>query len=451
MKPPRVRLVVLNYNGGRLLERCVEHLEALDWPDDRLELVVVDNASRDGSDDAIEQHHPRVKIVRSGTNLGFPANNLALRDLDGIDYVGLVNNDAFVESSWLKELVGALEADASLGAVCPKILLAPRFIDVEILGAPMDVRHDPRELSAKLSGVRAELGSADLLARTGEGPGCYGPERGPWEEPSFRWLAPKAVLQYPLEGGVVPATISLRLARPSPGTLEVRVGGLSTTVQVGSWPTWHDISLEGAVVEPYDLINNAGSILIEGGHGADRGFLDRDVGQYDHQEDVFAWCGAGVLFRRAYLQDVGLFEEWFFMYYEDTDLSWRGRARGWRYRYVPTAEMRHVHAATSVVGSPMFRHYVERNRLAMLLRNAPASVVWGAFYEFVKATVSYFASDAVRPMLRGRRPSLVNVRFRVRSLLGVVKSAPQLLRQRRALRQAQSVPDDALLAWIVPS
>ncbi len=60
----------------------------------------------------------------------------------------------------------------------------------------------------------------------------------------------------------------------------------------------------------------------------------------------------------------GLFDERFFMYYEDTDLAWRGRARGWRYRYVPDAVLRHVHAATSVEGSPLFRHYVERNRLA---------------------------------------------------------------------------------------
>ena len=52
---------------------------------------------------------------------------------------------------------------------------------------------------------------------------------------------------------------------------------------------------------------------------------------------MFAWCGGGVLLRPRYLADVGLFDERFFLYYEDTDLSWRGRSRGWRYRYVPEA------------------------------------------------------------------------------------------------------------------
>src|SRR5687767_7635097 len=101
MVRPVVRLVVLNFNGGAHLERCVEHLEALDWPADRLEIVVVDNASTDGSPEQLEARHPRARLIRSPVNTGFPANNLALRDLDGVDYVGLVNNDAFVTPGYL--------------------------------------------------------------------------------------------------------------------------------------------------------------------------------------------------------------------------------------------------------------------------------------------------------------------------------------------------------------
>ncbi len=87
---------------------------------------------------------------------------------------------------------------------------------------------------------------------------------------------------------------------------------------------------------------------------------------------MFAWCGGAVLLRRGYLDDVGLFDERLFLYYEDTDLSWRGRLRGWRYVYVPASVVRHRHAQSSGVGSPMFRYYTERNRLLVLAKNAPA-------------------------------------------------------------------------------
>ncbi len=58
MTQPRVRLVVLTYNGRDNLTRCFEHLHGLDWPEDRLELVLVDNASRDGSADLVARGVP---------------------------------------------------------------------------------------------------------------------------------------------------------------------------------------------------------------------------------------------------------------------------------------------------------------------------------------------------------------------------------------------------------
>ena len=111
---PFVRLVVLNWNGRDHLARCLDALGALDWPADRLDLVVVDNASTDGSDGLVEGY-PRVRLVRNDHNGGFVANNLALRDLDGVDFVGLVNADSFVEPGWLAALVAGIEADDRAG------------------------------------------------------------------------------------------------------------------------------------------------------------------------------------------------------------------------------------------------------------------------------------------------------------------------------------------------
>jgi hypothetical protein len=110
---------------------------------------------------------------------------------------------------------------------------------------------------------------------------------------------------------------------------------------VGRDPTWHQVPVAGPA---FDVINNVGSRLVEGGYGGDRGFLERDRGQYEEPVEVFAWCGAAVVLSTRDLREVGLFDDRFFVYYEDTDLSWRGRLAGWRYLYVPTSVVRHVHA-----------------------------------------------------------------------------------------------------------
>ena len=67
-------------------------------------------------------------MLRADRNLGFAAgNNLALADLGAVEYVALLNNDAFVERDWLRPLVSALEAGTDVGAATSKVLFAPRL------------------------------------------------------------------------------------------------------------------------------------------------------------------------------------------------------------------------------------------------------------------------------------------------------------------------------------
>ena len=441
MPHPRVRLVVLNYNGGEHVVCCVEHLERLDWPADRLEIVVVDNASSDGSDLALEAR-PRIRLIRSDRNRGFPANNLALRDLGGLDFVGLVNNDAFVEPGYLQPLVAALEADADVGAACPKILLASQFLDLVVSGPTHQVPPDRRDLGVRISGLEVE--GEDRWRRAVFSRGAYHAEAGPPREPEFRWLADRAEVGVPVTAG--PAVARVRLASDRSLKVELDGGAGPIPAEVAGAPRWHDVVLTGA---PYDVINNAGSVLVNGSWGADRGFLERDDGQYDEPQDVFAWCGAGVLLRPRYVEDVGLLDERFFLYYEDTDMAWRGQARGWRYRYVPTAVMRHLHAATSVEGSPLFQHFTERNRLLMLTKNAPPQLAARAAARFLLSTASYAARDVLRPVARGRRPHPALVAARLRSFGAYVRLLPQVLPDRRRLRARQSVHDEAITGWSV--
>ena len=439
---PPVRVVVLNYNGGDHTLRSLRHLAASDWPAEELQLVCVDNASTDGSVERIAAELPGVEVRPFGRNGGFPANNLALRDLDGVRYVALVNNDAFVDPAWLGPLVAALDADPGLAAACPKLVLAPRFADVTVTSPPFDPGPgDGRSLGVVLRG--ATVDGVDVGRDVHAGHGGYGREAD--RSGTFEWLAPDAVVRVPVPDGDT-SSVTLVLARPEAGTVSVDGGAGPVAVTVG--PDGASVTV-GLDREPYDVINNVGSLLFDDGAGADRGWLARDDGAFDEPVDVFAWCGGAVLLRPEYLADVGLFDERFFLYYEDTDLGWRGRARGWRYRTVPTSRVRHIHSASTGEGSEVFAYHVERNRLLMLVKNAPARMVITQAVRYLLTTASYARRDVARPLLARRRPRLTVVRRRTLSGVGFLRLLPAMLADRRVLRRRQQVPDADLAAtWV---
>lgn len=450
---PAVRVIVINYNGGDLTAAALESLQRLGYPRDRLDIVVVDNGSHDGSEARLSElarSDPFFRLVRSESNLGFAGgNNLSMRDLDGFDYVALMNNDTTVDPSWLDELVDTLEALPDHGAACPKMVLAPKFVEIRVESpTSRPGRGDDRDLGVRLSGV--EVGGVDRHQHTFFVRGSWGPELGRGDEARFAWTAGEAVLRVPVPVESTASTLPelrLRLAADTPKKVSLTSGAVRTVVEVGTEPRWFAL---GSDVEPFDVINNCGSCLVEGGFGADRGFRQPDTGQFDEADEVFAWCGGSVLLRRGYIEAVGLFDDAFFLYYEDTDLSWRGRAQGWAYRYVPTARVRHVHSATNVEGSAIFDHYTQRNRLLMLAKNAPLKMLVREVWRYVLVSASYARRDIVAPVLNLHRPNPRLTYRRARSLAGFLRWLPYCTRERRRLRRLQVVADADLLAWAVP-
>ena len=110
---PTVSVVVLNYNGLKHLEPCFKSLLALGYPPARLELMFVDNASRDDSVRFMREQFPTVRVVETGANLGFAAgNNYGAEHATG-DYVAFLNNDTRVEPRWLSEMVRPSWPDAT--------------------------------------------------------------------------------------------------------------------------------------------------------------------------------------------------------------------------------------------------------------------------------------------------------------------------------------------------
>ena len=119
---PTVTVIVLNYNGLKHLEDCFSSLTRIGYPAERLELMLVDNASTDGSVEYIRTHYPQVRVVRSAENVGFGSgNNLGGREATG-QYVVFLNNDMWVDPQFVRGLVRAIQSDPDAVCASAKIL-----------------------------------------------------------------------------------------------------------------------------------------------------------------------------------------------------------------------------------------------------------------------------------------------------------------------------------------
>jgi GT2 family glycosyltransferase len=121
----RCAAVIVNWNGGKDNLACIGSLYA-QGPDLGL-VVLVDNASTDGSCELVAAHFPQVRIVRNAANLGFGAGSNAGAELAleaGAQSVLFVNNDATLQPGTLRTLLAALERLPTAGLVAPRVLYA---------------------------------------------------------------------------------------------------------------------------------------------------------------------------------------------------------------------------------------------------------------------------------------------------------------------------------------
>jgi GT2 family glycosyltransferase len=115
-----ISVVIPNWNGIAFLPACLESLRAQAYSDFRV--IIVDNASSDGSLDLIESNFPEVTVIRLDENRGFgAAMNVGMREARG-EYVACLNNDTEVDPHWLSELVACLQRHPRAAAATPKML-----------------------------------------------------------------------------------------------------------------------------------------------------------------------------------------------------------------------------------------------------------------------------------------------------------------------------------------
>src|ERR671910_2429996 len=168
--PPRVTVVIPNWNGEQFLRLCLGSLR--DQSFRVFETIVVDNGSVDSSITFVEEHFPEVDVVALGENLGIAAAFNAGIEASTLEYVVLLNNDTEQDPGWLEALVRAAEDHPEAG------LFASKLVDFHDRGV-LDGAGD----AMRLSGLPYRLGHGER-------------DRGQFDEPGYVFGACAAAALY---------------------------------------------------------------------------------------------------------------------------------------------------------------------------------------------------------------------------------------------------------------
>jgi GT2 family glycosyltransferase len=431
---PLATVVVVTYRGAQWLPRCLDRLAELRGEGPPFSVWVVDNASTDGTAELLAARAD-VRVIRSETNLGFAGgNNLALRAVT-TPFAVLLNDDALPEPGWLGALLAPFEGPGGerVAAVVPRLLLLGKFarLGLRLAGASrigvQEVRRDGEEVTD------AVVWEPLLVPGTAPGP--------------TRWCRPQVDLPVPLgepSGPVLDreTAVSLRVVAPSPAQLELSGGGRVVRAAVGTEPATITLDLPAGTATA-DLINSTGTRLSADGYAGDRGYGEAADARADPRGEVFGGCGAALALRTAALREVGVFDDDYFLYYEDVDLSWRLRRAGWTVRYEPSSTVRHQHSASTGRSSELHLFHDHRNRLLTLTRNASAPVAL--------RTVGRYPLTTLSLAVRARRGEEVPVglgspALRRRVLASYLRLLPRTLRAR--IRQTSRVSRTAVERWL---
>lgn len=349
-----VRVVIVNWRTPLLTERAARSL----WPQLRAgdELVVVDNASAsaDPHDNSLDHLRrlgaqlgsagpARFGLVQARRNGGFGYGvNLGARNLRQ-DALVLLNSDAYALEGFVDALTAPLGHDL-VEATTARLLLEGRW---RLVG-------DGAEPASPQPPDAVEPASPQ--SSSPQPPGAVEPASPQSSSPQSPGAVEPASPQPP--GAVEAQTEPTAGATHSAGSAQLR--GLDG----GIW-----VSDPSGV----ELINSTGNVVDACGNGHDRSWLAPAKQEHDSPE-VFGICGgACAISARAWRQLSGMRQD-LFMYYEDTDFSYRLRRAGYRVQYVRQAQARHAHAASSDSASAAFTTWNTRNRLRVATRYAPASV-----------------------------------------------------------------------------
>jgi len=199
------------------------------------------------------------------------------------------------------------------------------------------------------------------------------------------------------------------------------------------------------------IIDNVGHLIFRDGLNRGRGRLEEDHGQFSEKEEVLFPSGCAALYRREMLEEIGLFDEDFFAYGDDTDIGLKGRLAGWKCFYIPQAVVYHRYSQSSGSYSPLKAFYVERNRVWIAVKYFPLSLLLKSpFYtcwRFLLQGYGALTGRGAAGKFSQEHSRWQLLRILGKSYISAIQGLPKMWKKRKEIKKLTRVKEKEILSW----
>jgi GT2 family glycosyltransferase len=190
-------------------------------------------------------------------------------------------------------------------------------------------------------------------------------------------------------------------------------------------------------------LDSAGMLIAADGSSKQRGHNEAPE-KYSKPAEVIFPSGSAAIYRRKMIEEIGAFDENFFLYCEDTDLGLRAHWADWKCMYAPAAVVDHMYSHSAGRASPMKAYLVERNRLCAIVKNFPLRILWKApwltMVRYSWHLLAMIGGEGAAGQFRAEgNPPAQLAWFVCRAHISMLASLPRLLRERRAIRKLAKI------------
>lgn len=199
------------------------------------------------------------------------------------------------------------------------------------------------------------------------------------------------------------------------------------------------------------IIDTVGHLLYRDGLNRGRGRLELDTGQYDTTEEVLFPSGCAALYKKEMLDEVGLLDEDFFAYGDDTDIGLKARLGGWTCLYVPRAVVYHKYSGSTSAYSPMKAFLVERNRIWIAIKYFPLGVLLlNPYYTLIRYVLQAYgalAHKGAAGRFTEQYSHLKLLAILLKAYIAAIQGLPKMWQKRKRIQEQTKVSKRRVYSW----